>query len=255
MAAATEVRPSSSGTAAATTAPNASSRITSVIGSEITSARWRSFWRISSKPLSTEPPPAWCSVASGWARAIAATVRWIGATCSEASSGSPRSVTWTSTLRPPAVESAGVSRGPLTARTSRRPSRRASSAVGRGGGRGAVGRAHEDALAGRALHPGRDDLRVGAGRLARARLGAGQGLGAGHRAGEHAAGHEDQPQGDGGARPSGRRGGGAAHAAGERAVRGGGHGVHAGTVAAPLRRRQWGAAPSAPAPAPGRDGG
>ena len=38
---------------------------------------------------------------------------------------------------------------------------------GRGGGRGTVGRAHEDALAGRAFHPGRDDLLVGAGRFSR----------------------------------------------------------------------------------------
>ena len=43
-AAATAVMPSSSGIPAATSAPKAKSRISSVTGSEVTSARWKSFW-------------------------------------------------------------------------------------------------------------------------------------------------------------------------------------------------------------------
>ena len=64
-AAPTDVRPSSSGTDAATNAPNASTRISSVIGTEISSARCSPLltsWVIA---LSSEPLPASLKVTPG----------------------------------------------------------------------------------------------------------------------------------------------------------------------------------------------
>ena len=67
MAAATEVTPSSSGTQAATRAPNAASRMMSVTGREMSSALRRSSSRICVIVASNVPGPATCTVVPGCA--------------------------------------------------------------------------------------------------------------------------------------------------------------------------------------------
>ena len=118
MAAVTAVIPSTSGTHAATSAPNAITSTSSVIGSEIISARWRSSETTSSIVESNEPSPAcWKSAAACFAL-VARTVAATPLATSPASSGSPRRRAWTSTIRPPLVESSGASAGPWTELTS-----------------------------------------------------------------------------------------------------------------------------------------
>ena len=65
--------PSTSGTHAATSAPNATTRMSSVIGSEISSARCRSSSTIVVIAESNEPSPACCSVTPGCAARTART--------------------------------------------------------------------------------------------------------------------------------------------------------------------------------------
>ena len=118
IAPATDVMPSSSGTDAATSAPKAMNRITSVIGSEIISAFCRSFSTIWSIVASIVPGPATWTRAPGLAVPESATALFSPSTCLPASSGSPRRVTWTNVVFPPAVESDLTSWGPRTPATS-----------------------------------------------------------------------------------------------------------------------------------------
>ena len=129
MAAPTDVRPSSSGTDAATSAPNASTRIRSVIGIEISSARCSPLltsWVIA---LSSEPLPASLKVTPCLCAAS-----WLTKCCTSAARlsgllGSPRSVTTTSAVRPPARDSSGERSGPSTDFTAGRRRAPASSAA------------------------------------------------------------------------------------------------------------------------------
>ena len=84
-------------------------RMISVIGSEISSARLRSCVdEVVDAPCRASPAPASLQAdAPGAAARTAATARCSGATWSPASSGSPRSVAWTSTVRPPARRERG----------------------------------------------------------------------------------------------------------------------------------------------------
>ena len=75
--AATAVTPSSSGTPAATSEPNATMRMSSVIGSERTSAFWKSSSKAFEIALSALASPNWPTNTSGlafWAAAVAASV-------------------------------------------------------------------------------------------------------------------------------------------------------------------------------------
>ena len=99
-AAATAVMPSSSGMPAATSAPKATTRISSVTGSEVISARWKSSWMRFMIALLTLASPNSPTNRPGWARCTAAVAASAGATRSFAVSGSP--VIWkvTSTAVP-----------------------------------------------------------------------------------------------------------------------------------------------------------
>ena len=70
----TAVAPSSSGRPAATSAPNATSRISSVIGSERISAFWKSSSNASPISFSADASPNWPSVTLGCSFWSAATV-------------------------------------------------------------------------------------------------------------------------------------------------------------------------------------
>ncbi len=107
-AAATEVRPRTRGTEAATSAPKASSRMISVIGSEISSARCRREPISELTAFSSLPGPTSRSVVPGWAASTEATVARTGRTCSLAESGCPASITWTRAVRPPSVVGTGL---------------------------------------------------------------------------------------------------------------------------------------------------
>ena len=75
--AATAVTPSSSGTPAATSEPNATMRMISVIGSERTSAFWKSSSNAFEMALSALASPNWPTNTCGlafWAAAVAASV-------------------------------------------------------------------------------------------------------------------------------------------------------------------------------------
>ena len=96
----TAVAPSRSGRPAATSAPKAINRITSVIGSERTSAFWKSSSNASPISLSAEASPNWPSWTSGCAFCNAATVASGPSTRSLAASSSPGSSKFTSTERP-----------------------------------------------------------------------------------------------------------------------------------------------------------
>ena len=127
-AAPTDVSPSSSGTDAATSAPNASTRISSVIGTEISSARCSPLltsWLIA---LSSEPAPASSKVTPGSRAASPSTKCCTWAARASGLLGSPRSVTTTSAVRPPARDSSGESAGPWTDFTAGRRRAPASSA-------------------------------------------------------------------------------------------------------------------------------
>ena len=86
-------------------------RITSVIGSEISSAWWSPSLTILLIALSPEPLPASWNVTPGWrgGESIDNVLHLSGATC-RALLGSPRSVTTTSAVRPPARDSSAVAR-------------------------------------------------------------------------------------------------------------------------------------------------
>ena len=81
IAAATAVRPSSSGRPAATSAPKATTRMTSVTGSDSTSARWKSLSKRSEMPLLTVASPKASTRTDGFALPTAATADSICATC------------------------------------------------------------------------------------------------------------------------------------------------------------------------------
>ncbi len=207
-----------------------------MIGSEISSARRRSCSSTSSNAFSIVPAPASCSVTPACARPTSATAASIGATCSFASSGSPRRRDLDERGAAAGGRQRRVVDGPDLAQPVEAGDQRR--ARGRGGGR--IAGAHEDALGSRGAQAGSVDPGVRPGRLAGAGLRAGEGLDAGQRAGEQAARDEDEPEGDGGARPPGRRGGDMAHEC---------HGRHRHT-AAPCGH--WGAEASPLPPAPVR---
>jgi hypothetical protein len=96
----TAVSPSSSGTPAATSAPKASSRMTSVIGSESFSALPKSSlnaWESALDALAEPNSPTWTP---GFARATRCTPSTIGEIASSAWVAVPRSLNVTSTERP-----------------------------------------------------------------------------------------------------------------------------------------------------------
>ncbi len=212
---ATEVRPSSSGTTAATSAPKATMRMISVIGSETSSAWLRSSLTTLLMAWPAEASPASCSVAPGCEAATDATTRSSGATCSSALSGSPRSCTCTSCSRPAGARQGrhlaraldGGHAGQTAGADLERRDRRAGAA-------GAAG-ADQHALGRRRLEVSGGQSGVGTSRFAGARARVGEGLGAGRGAGEDAAGDEDQPQGDDRPRVAGRGAGDRAHRSGE----------------------------------------
>ena len=88
-AAATAVMPSSSGIPAAASAPKAKTRITSVTGSELTSARWKSCWKRCVMALLELASPNSPTNSPGWAAWTASAAASAGATRSVAVSGSP----------------------------------------------------------------------------------------------------------------------------------------------------------------------
>ena len=96
----TAVTPSSSGRPAATSAPNASSRITSVIGSEIVSAFLRSSSNIFETALPVLASPNCSMRSSGCAFCAAAVAARIGSTLSSAFSESPLISKFTATEWP-----------------------------------------------------------------------------------------------------------------------------------------------------------
>ena len=85
---------------AATSAPKASTRITSVTGSDVNSARWKSADMRSLIALLALPSPTSPMNSPGWARCTAAVAASAGPTRSEAVSGSPVSWNVTSAERP-----------------------------------------------------------------------------------------------------------------------------------------------------------
>ena len=96
----TAVAPSSSGSPAATSAPNAISRITSVIGSERNSAFWKSSSNASPISFSADASPNSPITTSGCCFCSAATAASGASTASLAVSSSPGSSKLTSTERP-----------------------------------------------------------------------------------------------------------------------------------------------------------
>ena len=96
----TAVAPSSSGSPAATSAPKAISRITSVIGSERNSAFWKSFSNASPISFSAEASPNSPITTSGCCFCSVATAASGASTASLAVSSSPGSWKLTSTERP-----------------------------------------------------------------------------------------------------------------------------------------------------------
>ncbi len=96
----TAVRPSSSGTPAAISAPKATTRISSVIGSESVSARWKSFSNCALSALAAEASPNCSMRSSGCAFCAAATAASEESTRSSDSSMSPGTLKVTSAERP-----------------------------------------------------------------------------------------------------------------------------------------------------------
>ncbi len=100
MAIATEESPSSSGMPAATSAPNAITRMISVIGSEVTSALAKSSWNAFSSALLALAEPNSATRRSGWPLAAFATDDSIGPIRCLALSESPATEKVTSAERP-----------------------------------------------------------------------------------------------------------------------------------------------------------
>ena len=98
--AATADRPSSSGRPAATSAPNASSRITSVIGSESVSARWKSSLNDFDRALLADAPPNSSTLRLEWVCCTFATAARIGSIRSSSCESLPRRSNCTSAERP-----------------------------------------------------------------------------------------------------------------------------------------------------------
>ena len=88
-AASTAVKPSSSGTPAATSAPNATTRISSVIGTEVASALWKSSLTSLLIALLLLAVPSSPMNSPGWARCTAVVADKAAATRFCAVSGSP----------------------------------------------------------------------------------------------------------------------------------------------------------------------
>ncbi len=100
IAPSTAVKPSTTGISAATSAPKASSRIASVIGSDVYSARLKSFVTVA--------PITWLALAmpnssirySGFARCVPATASSAAWMCLSALSALPRTSNWMIAERP-----------------------------------------------------------------------------------------------------------------------------------------------------------
>ena len=99
-AASTAVMPSSSGMPAATTAPKATSRIASVIGSDVNSARWKSEVMASQIALFALASPNCSTRTDGWARWAPAVAAIAALTFSRDCSSSPSTRKVTSAERP-----------------------------------------------------------------------------------------------------------------------------------------------------------
>ena len=100
MVAATAVTPSSSGTPAATSEPNATIRMSSVIGSERTSAFWKSSSNAFEIALSALASPNWPTNTCGLAFCAAAVAASAPSTRSSVTSSSPGISNVTSAERP-----------------------------------------------------------------------------------------------------------------------------------------------------------
>ena len=105
---------------AASSAPNATIRMISVIGIERISAFWKSGASLSSNALPDDASPNCSTRSAGCAAATASTAASIGATLSTASSGSPRMSNGCSAERP----SCGALRRPGSSATTREACRR-----------------------------------------------------------------------------------------------------------------------------------
>ena len=119
----TEVSPSSTGMPAASSAPKASSRMISVIGTDRNSAFWKSCLSLSSNRLPDEASPNCSTRRPGWSAATAFTAASIGTILSTAFSESPRMSKRMSAARPSCERSGTwmfvtVVRPPTRSRTS-----------------------------------------------------------------------------------------------------------------------------------------
>jgi hypothetical protein len=203
-------------------APNASTRIRSVTGSEMISARWRSSATVSSKALSIVPVPASCVVTAGCARSTAATAATTGPILSLRVLGIAAQRDLDEHGAAPGGREGGrVARAGHAARD-RQALEAPLQVGGRGGGRRPVAGADEDLLDPGLLEAARVDALVGARGIAGAGVGRRDVARAGHPAADGEADDEQQPEGDHGLGTARGAAGDPAHGAREQAARSGG---------------------------------
>ena len=213
---ATEVRPSSSGTTAATSAPKATMRMISVIGSETSSAwlrSWLTTWLTAWPPEAS--PASWSVVPGCEARDRGHDPLERRRRARRRCRGRRAAAPARAAACPPARDRAGMLRGPWTEATLGRCRARISSAVTAAPVLRALPELTSTLSVAGDVEVGGGQRGVGPSRFAGARARVGEGLGTGGGAGEDAAGDQDQPQGDDGPRVARRSAGDRAHRPGQ----------------------------------------